>query len=105
MLSIDGNNVAGAEVIRMGKRIRAVAQASDGNVLLLTDGDNGEFLAPHPIRVVGSRLDKHPLALGVLRMRASCGAWPPRCNIGCISVPCHADGLRFQRITSARDDK
>ena len=44
VLSIDGGKVSGAEEIKMGKRIREVAQSPDGTVLLLTDGDNGELL-------------------------------------------------------------
>jgi hypothetical protein len=48
-LSIDGDKVAGAEEIKMGKRIREVAQAPDGSVLLLTDGDDGEPCALPPL--------------------------------------------------------
>jgi glucose/arabinose dehydrogenase len=46
--TIDGNKVTGAETINMGKRIRDVAQAPDGAVLLLTDGDDAELLRLAP---------------------------------------------------------
>jgi glucose/arabinose dehydrogenase len=46
--TIDGNKVTGAETISMGKRIRDVAQAPDGAVLLLTDGDDAELLRLAP---------------------------------------------------------
>jgi glucose/arabinose dehydrogenase len=48
VLSIDGDQVTGAEEIKMGKRIREVAQSPDGSVLLLTDGDDGELLRLTP---------------------------------------------------------
>ena len=41
VVSFDGAKVAGAEVVKMGKRIREVAQAPDGAVLLLADGESG----------------------------------------------------------------
>jgi glucose/arabinose dehydrogenase len=41
VVSFDGGKVAGAEIIKMGKRIREVAQAPDGAVLMLVDGDSG----------------------------------------------------------------
>ena len=34
MVSVDGNQVTGDEIIKLGKRIREVAQAPDGAVLL-----------------------------------------------------------------------
>ena len=47
-LTLDGNRVTKEERIKMGKRIRDVAQASDGAVLLLVDGDKGELLRLTP---------------------------------------------------------
>jgi glucose/arabinose dehydrogenase len=41
VVSFDGSKVAGAKTIKMGKRIREVAQAPDGAVMLLVDGDSG----------------------------------------------------------------
>jgi glucose/arabinose dehydrogenase len=41
VVSFDGNKVAGDEIIKMGKRIRDVAQAPDGAMLLLVDGESG----------------------------------------------------------------
>ena len=41
VVSFDGGKVAGAEIIKMGKRIREVAQAPDGAVMLLVDGESG----------------------------------------------------------------
>lgn len=41
VVSFDGDKVAGAETIPMGKRIREVVQAPDGAVLLLVDGESG----------------------------------------------------------------
>jgi glucose/arabinose dehydrogenase len=41
VVSFDGNKVAGDEIIEMGKRIRELAQAPDGAVLLLLDGESG----------------------------------------------------------------
>jgi len=48
VVSIDGNVVTGDEIIEMGKRIREVAEAPDGTLLLLTDGDDGELLRLSP---------------------------------------------------------
>jgi glucose/arabinose dehydrogenase len=48
VLGINGDKVTGVEQIRMGKRIRDVAQAPDGAVLLLTDGKDGELLRLTP---------------------------------------------------------
>ncbi len=47
-LTLDGNRVTKEERIKMGKRIRDVAQGSDGAVLLLVDGDKGELLRLTP---------------------------------------------------------
>jgi glucose/arabinose dehydrogenase len=41
VVSFDGSKVAGAKTIKMGKRIREVAQAPDGAVMLLVDGESG----------------------------------------------------------------
>ena len=41
VVSFDGNKVAGAETIAMGRRIREVVQAPDGAMLLLVDGESG----------------------------------------------------------------
>jgi glucose/arabinose dehydrogenase len=41
VVSVDGNQVTGDEIIKLGKRIREVAQAPDGAVLLLLDGESG----------------------------------------------------------------
>ncbi len=41
VLTLDGDRVVSDEVIEMGRRIRDVAQAPDGNVLLLVDGESG----------------------------------------------------------------
>lgn len=41
VVSFDGNEVTGDEIIKMGKRIREIAQAPDGAVLLLLDGESG----------------------------------------------------------------
>jgi aldose sugar dehydrogenase len=48
VVSFDGSKVAGDEIIKMGERIREVAQAPDGAVLLLSDGDDGELLRLAP---------------------------------------------------------
>jgi glucose/arabinose dehydrogenase len=47
-LHLDGAQVADAEVISMGKRIRDVIEAQDGSLLVITDGDNGELLRLMP---------------------------------------------------------
>ena len=41
VVSFDGNKATGDEIIKMGKRVREVVQASDGAVLLLLDGESG----------------------------------------------------------------
>ena len=41
VVSFDGTEVAGDEIIKIGKRIREVAQAPDGAVLVLVDGESG----------------------------------------------------------------
>ena len=41
VLTLDGNKAVSDEVIKMGRRIRDVAQAPDGAVLLLVDGESG----------------------------------------------------------------
>ena len=53
-LSMRGNKYTGEERIDMGKRIRDVAQAPDGAVMLLSDGPNGELLRLTPV-VVANR--------------------------------------------------
>ncbi len=41
VLTLDGDKVVSDEIIKMGRRIRDVAQAPDGAVLLLVDGESG----------------------------------------------------------------
>ena len=41
VVSFDGNKAIGDQIIKMGKRVREVVQASDGAVLLLLDGESG----------------------------------------------------------------
>ena len=48
-LTLDGTKVTQEERIKMGKRIRDVAQASDGALLVLVDGDKGELLRLTPV--------------------------------------------------------
>jgi glucose/arabinose dehydrogenase len=40
-VSFDGNEVTGDEIIKIGRRIREIARAPDGAVLLLLDGESG----------------------------------------------------------------
>ncbi len=47
-LTLDGDRVKDVEVIDMKRRIRDVMEASDGAVLALTDGDDGELLRLTP---------------------------------------------------------
>ena len=47
-LTLDGRQVTGKERITLSKRICDVAQAPDGAVLLLVDGDDGELLRLTP---------------------------------------------------------
>lgn len=47
-LTLNGNKVTDVERINLGKRIRDVAQAPDGAVFLLVDGDKGELLRLTP---------------------------------------------------------
>jgi aldose sugar dehydrogenase len=47
-LTLEGNKVTDEERIDMKKRIRDVAQAPDGAVMLLVDGDKGELLRVTP---------------------------------------------------------
>jgi glucose/arabinose dehydrogenase len=47
-LALDGNRVTAEEKIAMGRRIRDVAEAPDGALLLLSDGDDGELLRLTP---------------------------------------------------------
>jgi glucose/arabinose dehydrogenase len=47
-LSFDGARVTGEERIAMGRRIRDVAEAPDGALLVLTDGGDGELLRLAP---------------------------------------------------------
>jgi glucose/arabinose dehydrogenase len=47
-LTLDGNEVTAEEKILMGRRIRDVAEAPDGALLLLSDGDDGELLRLTP---------------------------------------------------------
>lgn len=49
-LELKGNQVAAEERICVNRRIRDVAQATDGTVLLLSDGANGELLRLAPPR-------------------------------------------------------
>lgn len=42
-VTLNGDAVAGEERLDMGERIRDVAQAPDGAILVLTDGDGGEL--------------------------------------------------------------
>jgi glucose/arabinose dehydrogenase len=44
VVSFDGSKVTGDEIIEMDKRIREVAQAPDGAVMLLVDGEDGGYL-------------------------------------------------------------
>jgi glucose/arabinose dehydrogenase len=48
-LTLDGDHVAGQERIEIGERVRDVAEAPDGSVLLLTDGPDGGLLRLTPI--------------------------------------------------------
>ncbi len=47
-LSLDGDKVVGEERLPMGERVRAVAQAPDGSVIVLTDDDHGEVIRLAP---------------------------------------------------------
>jgi aldose sugar dehydrogenase len=47
-VTIDGTKATEAERLEMGKRIRDVIQATDGAILLLTDGKDGELLRLTP---------------------------------------------------------
>jgi glucose/arabinose dehydrogenase len=40
--------VLGDSIVRSERRIRDVAQTGDGDLLVLTDGDKGEFLRLSP---------------------------------------------------------
>ena len=44
VLTLDGNKVTGDEIIKAGRRIRDVAEAPDGSLLLLGDEDGAELL-------------------------------------------------------------
>ena len=44
VLTLDGNKVTGDEIIKTGRRIRDVAEAPDGSLLLLGDEDGAELL-------------------------------------------------------------
>jgi aldose sugar dehydrogenase len=48
ILTIDDDKVVDDSIIRMGRRIRDVAQTPDGSLLLLTDGDDGKLLRLTP---------------------------------------------------------
>lgn len=48
MLTIKDDNVLDDSIVRIGKRVRDVAQWPDGDLLLLTDGDDGELLRLSP---------------------------------------------------------
>ena len=47
-LSLDGDRVVGEERSPIGERVRAVAQAPDGSVVILTDEDDGEVMRLAP---------------------------------------------------------
>ena len=47
-LTIEGNAVTGEEVIPMGRRIRNVAQARDGSLMVLSESPNAELLRLSP---------------------------------------------------------
>ncbi len=47
-LTLDGNRVTAEQRFAMGRRIRDVIQAPDGNILLLSDGPDGELLRLTP---------------------------------------------------------
>jgi glucose/arabinose dehydrogenase len=50
VVSFEGSKVAGAETIKMGKRIREVEQTPDGTVMLLVDGESGgDLLRLEPV--------------------------------------------------------
>lgn len=48
VLTIKDDNVLDDSIVRIGKRVRDVAQWPDGDLLLLTDGDDGELLRLSP---------------------------------------------------------
>lgn len=48
VLRLDGDKVTGSEIIKTGRRIRGVAQAPDGSLLLLGDEDGAELLRLTP---------------------------------------------------------
>jgi aldose sugar dehydrogenase len=48
VLTLDGDKVTGDKIIKTGRRIRAVAEAPDGSLLLLGDEDGAELLRLTP---------------------------------------------------------
>jgi glucose/arabinose dehydrogenase len=48
-LALDGDRVVGEERIDMNRRMRDIMQSSDGTILLLSDGTNGELLHLTPV--------------------------------------------------------
>ena len=54
-LTIQGGKVTDDSIVRMGRRIRDVAQMADGSLLFLTDGDDAELLRLTPAADTGQR--------------------------------------------------
>jgi glucose/arabinose dehydrogenase len=48
VLTIQDDKVLDDSIVKIGHRIRDVAQMPDGSLLLLTDGDNAELLRLAP---------------------------------------------------------